>query len=196
MRRWTGKRFGFRRDRRGMAAVEFALIAPALIFICIGVFEMTLRFQAGNEATRYVHEVADMISRQDSAATSDVLAIYNASAYMMKPVPTSSQLDMDVSQIGYTNNATQDPYLMWRRYHGTQVPITLTDASGLGNVGEAVILVGIRYYYTSPITSMFGGPQLSLVRSAWARPREVRLVSMDGVTDYTNPATAGLTSTF
>ena len=36
----------FARDRRGIAAAEFALIAPALIFLIMGVFEMTFRFRA------------------------------------------------------------------------------------------------------------------------------------------------------
>lgn len=178
-------------DRRGMAAVEFALIAPALICLSIGVFEMTLRFSAANEATRYAHEIADLISRDETATTTDVSDLYGASAYMMKPVPTSGQLDLDVSGIGYKNNANQDPYILWRIYHGAQVPITLTDSQGLGVTGESIILVGVRYYYTSPITTMFGGPTLSIVRTAFARPREVRLISMNGQTDA-----SGATTTF
>ena len=39
-------------DRRGVAAAEFALIAPALIFLIRGVFEMSFRFRASEEATR------------------------------------------------------------------------------------------------------------------------------------------------
>jgi Flp pilus assembly protein TadG len=49
----------FASDRRGIAAAEFALIAPALIFLIMGVFEMSFRFRASEEATRYVHQVAD-----------------------------------------------------------------------------------------------------------------------------------------
>jgi Flp pilus assembly protein TadG len=50
-------------DRRGVAAAEFALIAPALIFLIMGVFEMSFRFRASEEATRYVHQIADIVSR-------------------------------------------------------------------------------------------------------------------------------------
>jgi Flp pilus assembly protein TadG len=57
-------------DRRGIAAAEFALIAPALIFLIMGVFEMSFRFRASEEATRYVHQVADLVSRE-SIITSD-----------------------------------------------------------------------------------------------------------------------------
>ncbi len=44
----------FLSNSRGVAATEFALIAPALIFLIMGVFEMSFRFRASEEATRYV----------------------------------------------------------------------------------------------------------------------------------------------
>jgi hypothetical protein len=46
-----------------------------------------------------------------------------------------------------------------------------------------VIRVGVRFRYSSPITSMFGGPNVDIVRTAWARPREARFVTVDGVAD-------------
>jgi len=42
----------FLADGRGVAATEFALIAPALIFLVMGVFELSFRFRAAEEATR------------------------------------------------------------------------------------------------------------------------------------------------
>ncbi len=179
------------RDRRGMAAVEFALIAPTLIVIVMGVFELTLRFRASDEATRYVHEVADLVARENIMTSTDLKQIYDASIHMMKPVDTTSVLDLDVSGIGYQNNADKDPYLLWRRYTGTEVSYDIADASGLGDIGESVIRVGLRYHYTSPLTTLFDGPALSIVRYAYARPRENRLISMDGKTDDN-----GNTSTF
>ena len=71
------------RDRRGMAAVEFALIAPTLIVLFMGVLEMTFRFRANEEATRYVHQAADLISREAEHTNSSLLEIYGASVYMM-----------------------------------------------------------------------------------------------------------------
>ena len=47
-----------RRDRRGMAAVEFALIAPALIFIVMGVFEIASSFSI-RQASKKVDDVVE-----------------------------------------------------------------------------------------------------------------------------------------
>jgi hypothetical protein len=172
-----------RKDRRGMAAVEFALLAPTLIVVVVGVFELTLRFRASDEATRYVHEVADLVARQSTMATSDLKDLYNASIYMMKPIDTTANLDMDVAGIGFKNTPGKDPYLLWDRWSGAQIPPTLTDAAGLGDVNESVILVSINYRYASPISTLFNGPKLTITRYAYARPRETRMITMDGSTD-------------
>ena len=39
-------------DRRGIAAAEFALIAPALMFLVMGVLEMSFRFRASSGQAR------------------------------------------------------------------------------------------------------------------------------------------------
>ena len=83
-------------DRRGVAAAEFALIAPALLFLIMGVFEMSFRFRASEEATRYVHQVADIISRETELTQGDIQELYDASIFMMKPLDTTDDLDIDV----------------------------------------------------------------------------------------------------
>lgn len=175
--------FGLFKDRRGLAAVEFALIAPALIFLFMGVVEMSFRFRASEEASRYVHQVADLVSREDELTVDDLEEIYAAAVHMMNPLDTTDRLDLDASSVGFQNNAAQTPFIMWRRVGGAPVNFDVTEAAGLGEAGESVVRVGIRYRYTSPLTNLFGGPTFSIERSAYARPRQERLVSMDGDTD-------------
>lgn len=170
------------RDRRGIAAVEFALIAPALIFLVMGVFEMSFRFRASEEATRYVHEVADLVSRENEMTTSSLGDIYDASVNLMKPLDTTDNLDIDVAAIGYVGSDAT-PKIMWRRVAGAPVTFNLNDARGMGLQNESVIRVGVRYAYTSVLSNLFGGRTMTIERSAYARPREERLVEMDGKTD-------------
>jgi len=169
----------FLRDRRGMAAVEFALIAPTLIVLFMGVLEMTFRFRANEETTRYVHQAADLISREGEQTNADLLEIYRASVYMMKPLETVANLDMDIASVGYDAD-TGIPYTRWRRVIGGQTPLNVAGAVGLGGKGESIIHVGVRFRYTSPISSLFGGPNITIVREAWARPRTQRLITING----------------
>lgn len=169
-------------DVRGIAAAEFALIAPALIFLIMGVLEMSFRFRASEEATRYVHQVADLVSRESILTTTTLEDIHNAAIYMMKPVDTTDNLDLDVTQIGF-EGVDADPKILWRRVAGTAVTFDLTEAEGMGGEDEAVIRVGIRYNYQSILTELFGGKFMAIERYAYARPRVERLVSIDGQTD-------------
>lgn len=168
------------RDRRGVAAAEFALIAPALIFLIMGVFEMTFRFRASEEATRYAHEVADLVARETDLETADLEEIFKAAVYMMKPLDTTDDLDLDVTSIGLTG-VDADPSVLWRRVAGTAITTDIQDAKGMGVDGESVIRVAVRYSYHSALTELFGGSFMAMEKVAYARPRLDKKVSLDGV---------------
>ena len=170
------------KDRRGVAAAEFALIAPALIFLIMGVFEMAFRFRARGEATRYVHQVADIISRETELTEGDIEELYEASIFMMKPLDTTEDLDLDVSSVGF-EGVDAEPAILWRRVAGTEVAFSLPDTQGMGIQDETVIRVGVRYNYQSVLTELFGGGSMAIEKSAYARPRIERKVALDGSTD-------------
>jgi len=167
-------------DRRGIAAVEFAMIAPALIFLVMGVLEMSFRFRAGEEATRYVHQVADLVSREDELTTEQIGKIYGAAPFMMKPLETTENLDLDIASIGFEDDK---PTYFWRRVAGAPIEFQLERAAGMGLEGETVIRVGVRYTYESVLTNLFGGSIMTVEREAFARPRIERVVTMDGADD-------------
>ena len=169
-------------DRRGVAAAEFALIAPALIFLIMGVFEMSFRFRATEEATRYVHQIADLVSRETELKEEDLVELFGASVYMMKPLDTADNLDLDIVSIGFEGEDA-DPEILWRRVAGTAVSFDLEESRGMGIEDESVIRVGIRYSYQSVLTDLFGGGLMTIEKSAYARPRIERKVSIDGRTD-------------
>lgn len=174
-------------DRSGMAAVEFALLAPTLILIFVGVFEMTLRFRAVEETVRYVHQVADLVARESDLSSTDLDTIYAAATQMMRPLDTTERLDIDIAAIGFEDEDDDDvpePFLLWGRYAGAQIPADLADAEDLGAIGESVIRVAVRYEYESPLTTIFGGASTFIEREAYARPREVRLLTFDGEIDH------------
>jgi Flp pilus assembly protein TadG len=170
------------KDRRGVAAAEFALIAPVLIFLIMGVFEMSFRFRASEEATRYVHQVADIISRETELTEGDIEELYEASIFMMKPLDTTEDLDLDVSSVGF-EGVDAEPAILWRRVAGTEVAFSLPDTQGMGIQDETVIRVGVRYNYQSVLTELFGGGSMAIEKSAYARPRIERKVALDGSTD-------------
>jgi Flp pilus assembly protein TadG len=169
-------------DRRGIAAVEFAMIAPALIFLVMGVLEMSFRFRAAEEATRYVHQIADLVSREEDMTTNQLGELYGAAVHMMMPLDTVDNLDLDVASIGYEGEDSE-PAFYWRRVAGAPVAFDLTDAEGMGLQNETVIRVGVRYTYESVLSNLFGGSVMAIEREAFSRPRIERVITMDGEID-------------
>ena len=170
------------RDRRGVAAAEFALIAPALIFLIMGVLEMSFRFRATEEATRYVHQVADIVSRETDLEQADLQELFDASVFMMQPLDTTNDLDLDVASVGF-EGADAEPTILWRRVAGTEVSFDISETQGMGIEDESIIRVGVRYNYQSVLTELFGGGSMAIEKSAYARPRIERKVALDGQTD-------------
>lgn len=158
------------------------MIAPALIFLVMGVFEMSFRFRAAEEATRYVHQIADLIGREEDMTTEQLGKLYGAAPYMMKPLDTTENLDLDIASIGY-EGADSEPTYYWRRVAGTPVEFELANAEGMGLQNETVIRVGVRYTYESVLSSLFGGSIMTIEREAFARPRIERVITMDGEID-------------
>ena len=169
-------------DRRGIAATEFAMIAPALIFLVMGVLEMSFRFRANEEATRYVHQIADLVGREKEMTTVELGKLYGAAIYMMKPLDNTENLDLDIASIGFEGTDSEPTYF-WRRVAGTPVEFNLADAEGMGLQNESVVRVGVRYTYESVLSNLFGGSVMTIEREAFARPRIERVITMDGKID-------------
>jgi hypothetical protein len=145
-----------------------------------------MRFRAAEEATRYVHQVADLVAREDDLTTEQLGRIYGAAVFMMAPLETVDNLDLDVASVGFvveTEGEDPKPEVFWRRVGGEQVDLNLADTEEMGLEGETVIRVGVRYTYESAISTLFGGPVMQIERQAFARPRVERVITMDNETD-------------
>ncbi len=66
------------KDRRGVGAVEFAIIAPLLIGAYIGAFELSLGFTVARKVARASSAVSDIVTQQqgvDKAFLDDMLNV-------------------------------------------------------------------------------------------------------------------------
>ncbi len=167
------------RDRSGLAAVEFAIIAGPLMLLIVGTFEVTLRLQAADEFERYAYQIGDVFSRDDDLVAGDLDVLYKAADTMMQQVDVSDDmLDVDVASIGF--QADGDPVLLWRRFRGSKPePIDLKTTVGLAEPGETVLRVSATLRYTPRISLLSSGSS-SMSRFSFFKPRTTRAISMDG----------------
>ena len=66
---------GFRADRRGVSAVEFALIAPVLIVFYFGIAELTQAMMASRRASHVASSIGDLVAQEQSVTNAEMTKV-------------------------------------------------------------------------------------------------------------------------
>ena len=93
----------FRRDQRGVAAVEFALIAPVLIAMYFGLAEYCQAMMADRKATHVASSIGDLVAQSDQVTAADLADIFAIGKPLIAPFPTTD-LKIRVASVKNTNN--------------------------------------------------------------------------------------------
>jgi len=141
-----------RRDQRGVAAIEFALIAPVAILLYCGFAELTLAMMAERRAAHTASVVADLVSQTPSVTTAQMTDIFNVANAIIYPF-ASAPVQMRVSSVAA--DAQGVAHIAWSQGHGMTAYKGGDPASGFpANLlapGESVIQADVSYAYTSPL---------------------------------------------
>src|SRR3954471_24418606 len=86
----------FRRDERGVSAVEFALIAPFMILLYFGLVELCQALIAERKASHVASAVGDLVAQSESvtkatggSGPTSLVDIYSIGSSIMAPFPTT-----------------------------------------------------------------------------------------------------------
>src|SRR5262245_29539500 len=88
----------FASDRRGVSAVEFAMLLPLMMTLYLGAVEISQGVGISRKVTLTTRTVADLASQVASIANSDMTNMLNASASVIQPYD-SSKLKVVVSAV-------------------------------------------------------------------------------------------------
>ena len=167
-----------RQDQRGAAAVEFALIAPAMIFIYFGLVETCEAVLAERKANHVASAVGDLIAQAETLSSSDVTDIFAIGSSILSPFSTSS-LKMRVSSL--SPNTSGALAVVWscgsgmsKLAVGTTKTIPITVSSG-----DSIILSEVSYQFTSPLRYALPNA-LTYTETYYLRPRQVQLIPDPG----------------
>ncbi len=177
LRRFSLKRFSG--DRRGVAAVEFALLAPVLILLYCGLAELVLAMMAERQAAHSASVVGDLVAQEQSVTTAEVTDIFNVGVAILKPFP-SAPLQLRVSSVKADVNGV--PKVVWSRGYGMGALNAGSTAAGVpANLllaGDSVIKADMQYTYTSPIMQVLPNP-MSYSDSFFLKPRRAPEVTLN-----------------
>jgi Flp pilus assembly protein TadG len=172
------RRFGrhFRTNQKGVAAIEFALIAPVMIALYVGLIEFSNALTLDRKLTHTASALADLVAQDNGITDAEMNDILAASAAIVAPYsPNPLRLVVSSVVADSDNNTTvawSDAKNTSPRGEGSN--ITLPE--GLTEPGSSVILAEVSYTYTSPFTQFLSGG-IELKDRFYLRPRRVLQVS-------------------
>lgn len=183
---------GLGADRRGIVAVEFALIAPFLLALLFGLFEVASLVRVSLKLSHAANSLAKIVAQQQPAnqntsppppvqVTKAELADFCTGAgYALTPYATDS---LSAAVVSVTAGANGTPAKDWEydaacsATAGVYASSAVTMVSGGSNgytlaptAGDSVIVVRASYSY-KPLLHYILGSGWTLTQTAFARPR-------------------------
>jgi Flp pilus assembly protein TadG len=160
-------------DRRGVAALEFALLAPLMVMAYFGLAELTEGLMASRKVSHVASAIGDLTAQASATTPSQLDDTFNIGAMLMLPFPSAgATLQQRVSSV--TVDAKNVPRIDWSRASvgytaltpGTAVVLpfgpkahpTDPDTPFIGQ-GQSVIMAEAHYAFTSPLARYL--PQVS-----------------------------------
>ena len=158
--------------RRGIAALEFALLAPLLMVMLIGTYETPQLVRAYMTLGVATQAMADLLSHGDPDTAAQVTDACNGAKLVMAPFsPTSFK-----ASIVALKNTTGTIGVNWTNNTcGSATAMTSSAALTLGsplvpNAADEVFIVQSNYIFTAN-TSLVLSASFTLSYQAFARPR-------------------------
>ncbi|MCR5877720.1 TadE/TadG family type IV pilus assembly protein [Phenylobacterium sp. J367] len=162
----------FRSDERGLAALEFAIIAPFMVMLYMGLAELTLAMMAERRASHAASVVGDLVTQSSQMNTATITDIFNVGDAVLRPFPTAT-LKMRVTSV--KADAAAVPKVVWSRGDGMTALGAATTASAVpANLllaGDSVVMTEVSYTWTSPLQEVVPLPR-TFSQTYFFKPRK------------------------
>jgi Flp pilus assembly protein TadG len=186
------------KDRRGVAAIEFAFIAPLLVVMFFGTVEYTGAIAIKRKVTTMARTVSDLTSQAAVVTDTDLANFFAASSGIMMPY-SATPIAMTVSVL-YVDPSSGQVRVEWSKGYNTaalptRVPPPVSVPPGLISrdpttnavlANQYLIYSHVTYTYTNA-TLVVLKSSVTLSDDAYTRPRQTTCVLYPSSTPATCP---------
>lgn len=160
----------FTRDKRGVSAVEFALLAPVMVGLYLSSVEISDAIGVNRKVTQTAGALDNVASQATTITNSDMTDILNAAADVMTPYPTTT-LKIVVSSVKIDSQGNAK--VVWsdtRNGTARAVNSAVTIPSALAVANTYIVLSEVSYAYTPVVGRTITGT-ITLSDKMWMSPR-------------------------
>jgi Flp pilus assembly protein TadG len=160
-------------DRRGVSAVEFALIAPTLIVLYLGIAETGNLITVYRRMSAVASTAADLTAQTKTVSTADLKDVVSASSAILTPYSTQPLKVVLSSVVADQNNNGKVSWSYASKGSPRAVNSAYPVPTGLTEAGSSVIVAEITYAFTPlvDLKTFFSPGAFDMSRTFYARPR-------------------------
>ena len=168
----------FRKNTEGVSAIEFAIVAPVMVFIYFGGMELSLLMQADRRTTTVAATIGDLASREVVLNDGDIEDIFAASRILIIPLdPSAVRLRLTNLVADSNGNVEVDWSDASDNFTARSVGATFSEIpSGVIEDDGSVIMAEVEYTYQSELDYLPSARQ-TLRDRFFLRPRRTNLIA-------------------
>lgn len=164
----------FAHENKGVAALEFAIIAPLLMVpLLLGTVDLIDVMGANKRAQNAAASVADVVARDTEISNAELAGMWRALDILMYPNDPGT-MEIRITSVSIVNASTAE--VVWSEAHGGMAARTTGSTVSLDNrmmqVGTSIIMVESVYNYDAPLAFLFQN-QVHMTHEAYRRSRLV-----------------------
>lgn len=159
------------RCSRGLALVEFAMVAPVLLLLYLGGYVALDALACNRKVTLAARSMADLTARYAAVTNSDLSTIAGGASQIMWPYGSSTTVKVRISQVLVTSSSAAT--VVWsqgQNITARTAGASMTIPANLASNGSYLILGEVAYTYTAP-ASYRGFGSMALQQAIYMVPR-------------------------
>jgi Flp pilus assembly protein TadG len=161
------------RDRRGVSTLEFAILAPVLILLYVGIVEVGNALTIYRRSSQVASTAADLTAQVKSVTSSDIKDIQAAASSILTPYSTNPLKIVLSSVVADEDNDGKIEWSCASKGGARAQNSNFAVPRGLTEPDSSVIVAEITYSFTPllGLTTIFSPGSFDMKRTFYSRPR-------------------------